>query len=51
MCTNCKSFAQKQADAIGKDIVITDPDGTKIFRPWRKQSNRLRLGLKSNYNE
>lgn len=33
MCNNCKVFAQKQANNLGQDVVVTDPDGTYIFEP------------------
>ncbi|WP_300602216.1 hypothetical protein [Niabella sp.] len=33
MCSNCREFAQKQADALGQDVVVTDPNGTHIFEP------------------
>lgn len=33
MCTNCKSMAQKHAVKIGEDYVVTDPEGTYIFKP------------------
>ncbi|HZG99521.1 MAG TPA: hypothetical protein VEY32_00495 [Flavisolibacter sp.] len=36
MCKNCKGFAQKQADNLGREVVITDPEGTYIFRPGKK---------------
>ncbi len=31
MCNDCIKFAQKHANEIGADVVITDPNGTKIF--------------------
>lgn len=33
MCDDCTSFAQKQAIAAGKLVVVTDPNGTHIFQP------------------
>lgn len=33
MCSDCIKFAQKHADEIGKDVIVTDPSGTKIFEP------------------
>lgn len=33
MCSNCKAMAQKHADFIKEDYVVTDPDGTYIFEP------------------
>lgn len=33
MCSNCKSMAQKHANYIKEDYVVTDPDGTYIFEP------------------
>lgn len=33
MCDDCTSFAQKQAIATGKPVVVTDPNGTHIFQP------------------
>lgn len=33
MCDCCKMYAQKKADATGKTVVVTDPDGTHVFSP------------------
>jgi len=31
MCKNCKAFAQKQANNLGSEVVVTDPKATYIF--------------------
>ena len=33
MCKCCREFAQKQANYMEEPVVITDPEGTKIFYP------------------
>ncbi|MDN5288347.1 MAG: hypothetical protein JWR38_4621 [Mucilaginibacter sp.] len=33
MCSDCQSFAQKQAVATGKEVIVSDPEGTHIFNP------------------
>ncbi|WDF54386.1 hypothetical protein [Mucilaginibacter sp. KACC 22063] len=33
MCVDCQSFAQKQAIATGKEVIVSDPEGTRIFNP------------------
>lgn len=35
MCKCCREFAQKHANDIGEPVVITDPEGTKIFSPGK----------------
>jgi hypothetical protein len=37
MCQCCRKYAQAKANKTGKDVIVTDPDGTKIFRPGRKR--------------
>ncbi len=33
MCKDCQNFASKQAQATGKNVIVSDPDGVRIFKP------------------
>ena len=33
MCDSCKDYFRELAKADGKSIVISDPDGVRVFRP------------------
>jgi hypothetical protein len=36
MCQCCRDYAQAKANKTGKEVIVTDPDGTKIFQPGQK---------------
>ena len=33
MCSDCEQFCKQQAKATNQPVVVTDPEGTKIFYP------------------